>query len=131
MDCHMPLSENALDEMVARERERGAPPLTDWDSLSVRLRDEGLIRDAVPARFNSQRWMQVAAGLVLAIGGAAAGRASAGASLLPSAASTVASTDVFTEVKSWPNGVLRSSAVGLTELHVAGGCGMASPETAA
>lgn len=94
MDCHMPLSENALDEMVARERERGAPPLTDWDSLSVRLRDEGLIRDTVPARFNSQRWMQVAAGLVLAIGGAAAGRASAGASLLPSAASTIASNDI-------------------------------------
>lgn len=90
----MPLSENALDEMVARERERGAPPLTDWDSLSVRLRDEGLIRDSVPVRFTSQRWMQVAAGLVLAVGGVAAGRASAGASLLPTTASTVASTDV-------------------------------------
>ena len=90
----MPLSENALDEMVARERERGAPPLTDWDSLSVRLRAEGLIRDAVPARFTSQRWMQIAAGLVLAVGGVAAGRASAGASLLPTAASTVASSDV-------------------------------------
>jgi hypothetical protein len=38
--------------------------------------------------------MQFAAGLVLAVGGAAAGRASAGASLLPTAASTVASTDV-------------------------------------
>ena len=94
MDCHMPLSENALDELVARERERGAPPLTDWDSLSVRLRAEGLIRDSVPSRFTSQRWMQVAAGLVLAVGGVAAGRASAGASLLPTAASTVASTDV-------------------------------------
>ena len=96
MDCHMPLSENALDELVARERERerGAPPLTDWDSLSVRLRAEGLIRDSVPSRFTSQRWMQVAAGLVLAIGGVAAGRASAGASFLPMAQSTVASTDV-------------------------------------
>ena len=89
MDCHMPLSENALDEMVARERERGAPPLTDWDSLSVRLRAEGLIRDPKTSRFTSSRWMQVAAGLALAVGGAAAGRASAGASLIP-AASTAA-----------------------------------------
>jgi hypothetical protein len=79
----MPLSENALDEMVARERERGAPPLTDWDSLAVRLRAEGLIREPVIARFTSRRWMQVAAGLALTIGGAAAGRMSAGAPVLP------------------------------------------------
>ncbi len=90
MDCHMPLSENALDEMVARERERGAPPLTDWDSLSVRLRAEGLIRDSSVSRFTSSRWMQVAAGLALAVGGAAAGRASAGASLMPDRSATVA-----------------------------------------
>lgn len=84
MECHMPLSENALDEMVARERERGAPPLTDWDSLSVRLKAEGLIREPYASRFgSSRRWMQVAAGLALAVGGAAVGRASAGASLTP------------------------------------------------
>ena len=94
MDCHMPLSENALDEMVARERERGAPPLTDWDSLSVRLRAEGLITEAVPSRFASRRWLQIAAGLVLAAGGAALGRASAGAPIVPQASSEVASTDV-------------------------------------
>jgi hypothetical protein len=93
MDCHMPLSENALDEMVARERERGAPPLTDWDSLSVRLRAEGLITDSVPSRFVSRRWLQIAAGLVLAAGGAALGRASAGAPVVPLASSEVASTD--------------------------------------
>jgi hypothetical protein len=90
MDYHMPLSENALDEMVARERERGAPPLTDWDSLSVRLRAEGLIREPVISRFTSRRWMQLAAGIALAVGGAAAGRMSTGAPLLP--AQPVAST---------------------------------------
>ena len=79
----LPLSENALDEMVARERERGAPPLTDWDSLSVRLRAEGLIREPVISRFTSRRWMPIAAGITLAVGGAAAGRMSAGAPLLP------------------------------------------------
>lgn len=86
----MPLSENALDEMVARERERGAPPLTDWDSLSVKLRAEGLIRDQNPSRFVARRWMQVAAGLALAVGGAAVGRMSAGASALPGQSASVA-----------------------------------------
>jgi hypothetical protein len=90
MECHMPLSENALDEMVARERERGAPPLTDWDSLSVRLRAEGLIRDGNASRFVSRRWMQVAAGLALAVGGAAVGRMSAGAPPLPTQSASVA-----------------------------------------
>ena len=79
----LPLSENALDDLVARERERGAPPLTDWDALSVRLRAEGLIREPVIARFSSRRWMQLAAGITLAVGGAAAGRMSAGAPLVP------------------------------------------------
>ena len=87
----MPLSENALDEMVARERERGAMPLTDWDSLSTRLRSEGLIRDPLMSRVTSNRWMRIAAGLTLAVGGAAAGRASAGASLIPMKSATVAS----------------------------------------
>jgi hypothetical protein len=64
-DYHMlPLSDNALDEMVARERERGAPPLTDWDSLSVRLRAEGLIREPVISRFTSKRWMSAGAPLL-------------------------------------------------------------------
>ena len=79
----MPLSENAFDEMVARERAKNAVPLTDWDSLSARLKAEGLIKDSVVTRFNARRLMQIAAGLALAVGGAAAGRASAGASLIP------------------------------------------------
>jgi len=78
----LPLSEDELDLMVAREREHGAPPLTDWTSLSAALRAEGLIQHPVASRFAARRWMQVAAGLVLAIGGAAAGRVSAGGSLL-------------------------------------------------
>jgi hypothetical protein len=82
----LPLSDNALDEMVARERERGAPPLTDWDSLSVRLRAEGLIHEPASPRFTPRRWMQIAAGITLAVGGAAAGRMSAGAPLVPNRA---------------------------------------------
>lgn len=79
-----PLSDNALDDMVIHERERNALPLTDWDSLAQRLRAEGLIREPALARFTSSPLLRVAAGLVLAVGGAAIGRASAGAPLLPS-----------------------------------------------
>jgi len=78
----LPLSDNALDDMVAQERDRGAPALTNWESLSTALRAEGLIRDVSPTRFGMRPWMQIAAGLVLAVGGAAAGRVSAGAPLL-------------------------------------------------
>ena len=82
----LPLSEKALDELVARERERGTPPLTEWGSLSDRLRAEGLIRDAAPARrFTERYWRHAAAAMLLASGGIAAGRLSAGAPLLPSA----------------------------------------------
>lgn len=90
----LPLSENALDELVARERERGAPPLTDWSSLSAQLRAEGLIKSpAITSRFASSRWMQVAAGLALAVGGAAVGRATAGAPVIPASTVQTASTN--------------------------------------
>ena len=82
----LPLSENELDELVARERERGAPPLTDWDSLADRLRAEGLIREkrfggmSGSGGFNPRVWMQAAAALLLVAGGAAIGRVTAPAS---------------------------------------------------
>jgi hypothetical protein len=79
----LPLSENALDDLVALERERGAPPLTDWGSLSAQLRAEGLIRDPMVSRFTMRRFTQIAAGLALAVGGAAVGRMSAGAPVVP------------------------------------------------
>ncbi len=94
-----PLSENALDEMVARERSLGAPPLTDWGSLSSRLRAEGLIRDSLMSRVTSSPMLKIAAGLMLAVGGAAIGRASAGAPVLPvqSEASVAAAAPVADE----------------------------------
>ena len=75
----LPLSENALDELVAREFERQSPPLTDWGSLSARLRSEGLMQSPpMTARFTSSKWMQIAAAVTLAFGGAAVGRMTAG-----------------------------------------------------
>lgn len=76
----LPLSENALDELVARERERGTPPLTDWNSLSAQLRVEGLIKSpAISSQFTlTKRWMQIAAAVTLTFAGAAVGRMTAG-----------------------------------------------------
>ena len=89
----LPLSENELDDIVARDRYRGTVPLTDWASLSVQLRAEGLIRDPIVSRLAMRRMMQIAAGLALAVGGAAVGRVTAGSPILPvQAASTDAST---------------------------------------
>lgn len=71
----LPLSENELDDLVARERERDAPPLTDWNSLATQLRAEGLISTpAGGSRFAAQRWMQAAAAVVFVAGGVAIGR---------------------------------------------------------
>jgi hypothetical protein len=89
----LPLTEDALDDMVIRERDRGAPPLTDWDTLSARLRAEGLIREPVGSRFLSAGWMRMAAAVTLAVGGAAVGRASAGAPLIPAATVQAAATE--------------------------------------
>ncbi len=78
----LPLSENELDDLVARERER-PQPLTSWRSISAELRAEGLIVDPVVSRFPVRRMLQIAAALILAVGGAAIGRASAGAPVVP------------------------------------------------
>lgn len=40
------LSEGALDALVARERTRIVAPLTEWRTLAMQLRQEGLIRAA-------------------------------------------------------------------------------------
>lgn len=79
----LPLSDDALDDLIAREHDRNAPPLTDWGSLSAQLRAEGLIKDPVNSRFNSRLMLRIAAGVALAVGGAALGRASTGAALIP------------------------------------------------
>ena len=89
----LPLSEKELDELVARERERGSPPLTDWDSIATQLRAEGLIRDsALGGRLAARTWMQAAAAVLLVAGGVAAGRYTASASAVQSVASESAAT---------------------------------------
>jgi hypothetical protein len=71
----LPLSENELDELVARERARGATPLTEWTAIAAQLRAEGLIRKADrPSLLSTTTWMRIAASLVLVAGGIAIGR---------------------------------------------------------
>jgi hypothetical protein len=78
----LPLSEKELDELVAHERERGSPPLTNWDSIAAQLRAEGLIKETRFGGFGGpapRMWMQAAAALLLVAGGAAIGRYTASA----------------------------------------------------
>ena len=70
----LPLSDNELDQLVREERERGAPPRTDWDSLATRLKAEGLIRTRTFAGLTTRTWMQAAAAVLLVAGGAMIGR---------------------------------------------------------
>lgn len=78
--------------MAAAERDLMGIPLTRWETLSVRLRKEGLVsKPLTPSagstagarRLNGRALARFAAAVILVAGGAVAGRASAGAPLLP------------------------------------------------
>src|SRR6266511_2855303 len=74
----LPLSEEDLDIMVDRERGRDFAPLNDWETISARLRVEGIIRDQSERKsFGQSPWLRIAAAGLIAIGGAAVGRYSA------------------------------------------------------
>jgi hypothetical protein len=100
LDAH-----RALLAMAGAERETMGLPLTRWDSLAERLRDEGLM--ATPGarvrRFpmpSSRSLLQVAAALILVASGVIMGRASTGATALPGLseeAGQVASRRPFSE----------------------------------
>jgi hypothetical protein len=73
------LSEEELNILAERERNRAQLPLTNWESLSAQLRDEGIIRDGVTAgRSGNQWWLRAAAAVLLVAGGAVAGRMTVG-----------------------------------------------------
>jgi hypothetical protein len=75
------LAHRRMVAAAAQERLRIGPPLTNWASLSTRLRSE---RRAEAWRARRRSLLgRAAAALVLVVGGVAAGRASAGAPLLP------------------------------------------------
>jgi hypothetical protein len=93
--------------LAGDERDRIAPPLTEWSTLSAALREQGIIADGVTApltlvtslvpvatpRPHRRAWLaglRVAAGLVFAVGFGALGRMSAGASPAPTRGEMVA-----------------------------------------
>ena len=69
-----------LVALASLEQSAEGAPLTDWTTLSARLREEGLIgRAPVRPGLSGARWLQAAAALLLVAGGIAVGRVSAGA----------------------------------------------------
>ena len=85
----------SLVTMAGAERDVMGIPLTRWDTLSRRLREEGLLPGepmSVTAEFHApvgrrkpsgRAMMRFAAAIMLVAGGAVMGRASTGASILP------------------------------------------------
>lgn len=86
----------ALAELAAGESARIGTPLTNWETLGPALVADRIIDDGSTVRtFAEQRtrrasrpWLQAAAAVLLILGGAMAGRYSAGASALPIAESS-------------------------------------------
>src|SRR5262245_13857481 len=78
----------SLRELANAEQTHIGAPLTDWDSLAPALRADGIIDTGEwrvarrPRRFGGT-WSQAAAAVLIAIGGIAYGRFSAGGPVLP------------------------------------------------
>ena len=75
----------AVLAMAALERDYAGAPLTSWESLAPRLREEGLLGRGI-RRFSlpsHRQWLEAAAAILLIGGGAILGRYSAGATPLP------------------------------------------------
>jgi len=89
----------SLLAMAEGERESMGLPLSRWESLSSKLKDEGLI--ATPGRVRvsgasrgaSNPYLRYAAALLLVAGGALLGRISAGAPLMPGPTASIPSLD--------------------------------------
>lgn len=101
----------SLLAMSGAEREVMGIPLTRWDTLSKKLRADGLIASepmSVTAEFatpvgtrrpSSRAMMRFAAAIMLVVGGAVAGRASTGAPILPGG---LAGTDADAQLAARP-----------------------------
>ena len=84
-----------LRELASAQGAQIGAPLTSWESLAPALRADGVIDTGEwrvarrPRRFTGV-WSQAAAALLIALGGIAYGRYSAGGSVLPEQASAIA-----------------------------------------
>ena len=87
-DAHL-----SLLAMAGSERDAMGLPLTRWDSLSERLKSEGLVAVRHPARRTSNWGLQAAAALLLVAGGVALGRATTSEPVIPGTTVTTATTD--------------------------------------
>jgi hypothetical protein len=73
------LSEDQLDQLIARERAREQAPLNEWRTIAARAREEGLLREpSARSWVADQPWFRAAAAVVLLAGGIAIGRTTMG-----------------------------------------------------
>jgi hypothetical protein len=94
-DCARELdAHRSLLAMAGTQRDAMGLPLTRWDSLSDRLRREGLITRRTPIARTSRWGLQAAAALLLVAGGVALGRATTSESVLPGVTSASSTQSV-------------------------------------
>jgi len=110
--------------LAADERRRIAPPLTSWESLSSRLREEGLVATKPAAKKNglianlALAARRSAAVIILAGSGAIMGRMSTGLSVQQAL------------VSGWGMGAVRSDALGAGAVLAANAAGFGSNQDA-
>jgi hypothetical protein len=69
------LSEDQLDDLIAREQARQQAPLNEWRTIAAKARDEGLLRESQSRPWmTDQPWIRAAAAVLLLVGGIAIGR---------------------------------------------------------
>lgn len=101
-----------LVALASIEQNAEGAPLTDWATLSARLREEGLIgRTPVWRESSSGRWLRAAAALLLVAGGIATGRLTAGMTLFGRPGSAAVARD-RTPAPELVNGAVPVSADG-------------------
>lgn len=86
----------AVFALASLERNYAGAPLTTWEQLAPKLREEGLIADGIRRlRFPSNRqWLEAAAAVLLIGGGAILGRYSVGGTPLPGSVAIQEATPV-------------------------------------
>ena len=73
------LSEDQLDQLIARESAREQAPLNEWRTIAARAREEGLLREPASRSWVADKpWFRAAAAVVLLAGGIAIGRTTMG-----------------------------------------------------
>ena len=101
----------SLLSLAATERDAMGLPLTRWDTLASRLRQDGLITRRVEHAAGSRWALQAAAALLLVAGGVALGRATTSEPILPGIATASVPTQTAARDSGAPSPVASFASI--------------------